>query len=127
MRGQRFQIVGLVRDARYRYLRQPILAVAYTPFHRIDEAGTMLGGTIVVRTSGSNPLALASLLRKEVSRARPEFRVSNILTERSLSRRKPSANGDARAVLRGARAWERLWALRSVWQRRDISKPCSTE
>jgi putative ABC transport system permease protein len=84
MRGQRFQIVGLVRDARYRYLRQPVLPVAYTPFHRMDDKGTMLGGTFVVRTSSRNPLALASILRREVSRARPEFRVSNIRTQKEL-------------------------------------------
>jgi predicted permease len=84
MRGQRFQIVGLVRDARYRYLRQPVVPVAYTPFHRLDDKGTMLGGTFVVRTSSPNPLALASILRREVSRARPEFRVSNIRTQKEL-------------------------------------------
>jgi predicted permease len=84
MRGQRFQIVGLVRDARYRYLRQPVVPVAYTPFHRIEDNGTMLGGTFVVRTSSPNPLALASILRREVPRARPEFRVSNIRTQKEL-------------------------------------------
>jgi predicted permease len=84
MRGQRFQIVGLVRDARYRYLRQPVVPVAYTPFHRMDDKGTMLGGTFVVRTSSPNPLALAAILRREVSRARPEFRVSNIRTQKDL-------------------------------------------
>ena len=84
MRGQRFQIVGLVRDARYRYLRQPVLPVAYTPFHRLGDGGTMLGGTFIVRTSSPNPLAIASILRREVSRARPEFRVSNIRTQKEL-------------------------------------------
>jgi predicted permease len=84
MRGQRFQIVGLVGNVRYRYIRQPVLPVAYTPFNRLDDKGTMLGGTFIVRTSGPNPLALASILRREVSRARPEFRVSNIRTQQSL-------------------------------------------
>jgi len=60
------------------------LPVAYTPFHRIDDKGTMLGGTFVVRTGSRNPLALASILRREVSRARPEFRVSNIRTQMEL-------------------------------------------
>ena len=84
MRGQKFQIVGLVHDARYRYLRQTVLPVAYTPFRRTEAKGTMQGGTLVVRTSASNPLALASLLRKEIPRIRPEFRVSNIRTEQEL-------------------------------------------
>src|SRR5260370_7261642 len=80
MRGQKFQIVGLVHDARYRYLRQTVLPVAYTPFRRTDAKGTMQGGTLVVRTSTSNPLALASILRNEIPRTRPEFRVSNMPT-----------------------------------------------
>jgi predicted permease len=85
MRGQRFQIVGLIRDARYRYLRQSNLPVAYTPFNRIDDNGKLLGGTFIVRTFTSNPLALASILRREVSRARPEFRVGTIRTQQELN------------------------------------------
>ena len=84
MRGQKFQIVGLVRDARYRYLRQDVLPVAYTPFRRTDAKGTMQGGTLVVRTSTSNPLALASILRNEIPRIHPEFRVSNMRTQQEL-------------------------------------------
>ena len=84
MRGQRFQIVGLVHDVRYRYLRQPVLPVAYTPFHRLDEKGTMLGGTFIVRTSNPNPFALASILSREVTRAAPEFRVGSIRAEDEL-------------------------------------------
>lgn len=37
-----------------------------------------------MRTSTANPLALASTLRQEVKRARPEFRVSNIRTQQEL-------------------------------------------
>ncbi len=44
----------------------------------------MLGGTFVVRTSGANSLALASILRREVAEARPEFRVSAIRTQEAL-------------------------------------------
>jgi predicted permease len=85
MRGQRFQIVGIVRDARYRYLRQPPLPVAYTPFNRPGNGGcTMQGGTLVVRTYGSNPLALAATLRSEIPKAQPGFRVSNIRPQTEL-------------------------------------------
>ena len=84
MRGQKFQIVGLVHDARYRYLRQTVLPVAYTPFRRTDAKGTMQGGTLVVRTATSNPLALASILRNEIPRTRPEFRVGNMRTQQEL-------------------------------------------
>ena len=85
MSHQSFQIVGLVRDARYRYLRQPVLPVAYTPFRRLDAKGTMQGGTFVVRTTVSNPLTLAPLLRREIPHTRPEFRVSNVRTQQELT------------------------------------------
>src|SRR5204862_3213099 len=68
MRGQKFQIIGLVGDAHYRNLRQPVLPVAYTPFRRADARGAMQGGTLVVRTAASNPLTLASILRNEIPR-----------------------------------------------------------
>ncbi len=65
-------------------MRQAILPVAYTPFNRLGLGGRLLGGTFIVRTASSNPLALASILRQEVSRARPEFRVSNIRTQKEV-------------------------------------------
>ena len=37
-----------------------------------------------MRTASANPLVLASTLRREVPRARPEFRVSNIRTQAEL-------------------------------------------
>ena len=81
----RFEIVGYVKDARSRdNLRFPIRPTVYVPFRAADAAGTpqMRGrGTFVVRTSSENPLALASLLRQEVTRARPEFYVNNIRTQ----------------------------------------------
>jgi putative ABC transport system permease protein len=81
----RIEIVGLVRDARSRdNMRQPIRPTAYIPFQSIDAKGALrpLGrGTLVVRTASANPLALASILRREVPRARSEFRVSNIHTQ----------------------------------------------
>jgi hypothetical protein len=75
---QRFQIVGLARDARYRYLREGFLPVAYVPFRGGDR------GTFIVRTVSANPLAMASILRQEIPKARPEFRVSNIRTQKEL-------------------------------------------
>ncbi len=84
MRGQRFQIVGLVGNVGYRFLRRPGLPVAFTPFNTMDGVGTMLGGTFVLRTSGPNPRALASILSRDVSRARAEFRVSTVRTQEEL-------------------------------------------
>ena len=85
----RCQIVGLVADARYRNMREPITPTAYVPFHGIDSSGAWQprsAGTLIVRTSSSNPAALASLLRQEVTRARPEFLVSNVRTQTELNR-----------------------------------------
>ena len=87
--SSRYQVVGLVRDAPYRSMREPILPVAYVPFHAVDAQGVaqpLRQATFIVRTSGANPLALASVLRREVPRARPEFRVSNIRTQEELVR-----------------------------------------
>jgi predicted lysophospholipase L1 biosynthesis ABC-type transport system permease subunit len=83
----RIQVVGVVRDARYRNMREPITPTAYVPFHSTDAKGVLqpkLTGTFVVRTSISNPMALAPILRREISRARPEFRVSNIRTQQEI-------------------------------------------
>jgi ABC-type antimicrobial peptide transport system permease subunit len=41
-------------------------------------------GTFGVRTSATNPLSLAALLRQEVARANPEFRVSTLHTQQEL-------------------------------------------
>jgi predicted permease len=84
-----YQIVGFVRDARSRdNLRHPIRPTAYVPFHAIDANGALQAcsrGTFVVRTFGANPLSLAPLLRQEVPRAQPEFRVSNIRTQTEIN------------------------------------------
>ena len=83
------KVVGIVRDAPYRSMREPILPVVYVPFHRIDEHGALQSvrdATFIVRTASANPLALASILCREVPRARPEFRVSNIRTQADLVR-----------------------------------------
>ncbi len=87
MKGMKFQIVGLVGDARYRYLREPVLPTAYLPVHRLDPNGglqTIVQGTFTIRTSSANPLALASTLRREITRARPGFWVSAIRTTNEL-------------------------------------------
>jgi predicted permease len=85
----RYEISGVAADARYRDMRGPMTAVAYVGFHSTDAKGQpqpIRSATFVVRTSGANPLALASILRREVPRARPEFRVSNIRTQEEVNR-----------------------------------------
>ncbi|HEY3739570.1 MAG TPA: ABC transporter permease [Bryobacteraceae bacterium] len=84
----RFEIVGLVPDARYRdNLRLPIRPTFYPPINSANPQGEprpRQRGTFVVQTSGADPLALASILRSEVSRANSEFRVSNIRTQNEI-------------------------------------------
>jgi len=80
-------IVGLVRDARYSRMNEQTKPVGYIPFHRNSAQGEsrpIRSATIVVRTTGANPLALASVLRREVPRIRSEFRVSNLHTQQEL-------------------------------------------
>ena len=84
-----YQVVGLVRDAPYRSLREPTPPTAYVPFTEIDSQGAVRpksGATLIVRSSGANPLALASLLHQEIPRARSEFRVTNIRSQMDLVR-----------------------------------------
>jgi len=76
---ERYQIVGLVGDARYRNMRESIQPTAYFPFQ-----GAYGRATFLIRTASQNPLAMASALRLEVPRARPGFRVSNIQTQTAL-------------------------------------------
>jgi putative ABC transport system permease protein len=84
----RYEIVGLVGDVRYRNLREPILPQLYVPFHAVDNNGASRKrgeGILFVRTSSLNPRSLASVLRQEVPRARPEFRVSRIRTQLEIN------------------------------------------
>ncbi len=84
-----YLVVGVVRDAPYRSMREPILPVAYVPFQGIDSKGVVRpihDATFMVRTSGPNPNALASTLRREVPKARAGFRVSRIRAQADLVR-----------------------------------------
>ncbi len=84
----RFHVVGVVGNARYRNLREPFTPTAYVPFHSTDAHGVLRPQrkeTFVVRTSGANPLAMASTFRQEVSRTAPQFRVTNIRTQSQIN------------------------------------------
>jgi predicted permease len=83
-----FQIVGLVGDARYRNMREPLTPTAYVPFQAVGASGGLQPTskeTYIVRTAGANPLALAGTLRQEISWARPEFRVSRVRTQQEIN------------------------------------------
>jgi putative ABC transport system permease protein len=81
-----YQIIGVVRDARYRNIRENALPVAYLPFlsTNVDPWWSAGGATLLVRTTAPNPLALASTLRQAVPQFRAEFRVSNIRTQKEI-------------------------------------------
>ena len=84
----RYRIVGVTADARYRGMREAIPPVAYVPFTSVDQKGMLAPksrGTFIVRTTGADPLPIAPQLRREVTRARPEFRVSTIQTQTALN------------------------------------------
>jgi predicted permease len=79
------KIVGVVGDARYTDMRGPIPPTAYVPFRSLDPNGPPRStADLVVRTTTANPLVLASILRRELSRANPGLRVSNTLTQQEL-------------------------------------------
>lgn len=79
---ERFQVVGMAADARYRNMREPITPTAYSP---IQSAAPRSGATFLVRTASPNSMSLAPLLRREVTRARSEFRVSNVQTQLQIN------------------------------------------
>lgn len=74
----RQHIVGLVNDVRYEQLREDLHPVVFVPMEGES------WGTFEVRVSGNHPGSLTSLLRTEVSRARPDFRVASINTQSAL-------------------------------------------
>lgn len=76
----RYVIVGYVRDARYRNMREPIRPTVYVPFDGPN------WGTFAVRTAAADPTAFALPLRSAVSEARPEFRVVNTGLQTELVR-----------------------------------------
>jgi putative ABC transport system permease protein len=85
--GANFQIVGVVRDARYQEIRGATLPVVYLPFYAATPDGTAAKeqhATFLVRAASENPLALASTLRQAVPQVRAELRVSNLRTQQEI-------------------------------------------
>jgi len=81
------RVIGVVPDAAYSSLHEPILPVAYVPFRKLDENGAINradGGTFLLRTSGINPLSLATTLRRLVAKTNPAYRVNNVQTQQEL-------------------------------------------
>jgi putative ABC transport system permease protein len=87
VRGELFapmEIVGLVRDATYSNVREPLRPTVYVP------GDSRPARTFIVRTA-SDPLTLAPAMRGEISRLRPDMRIESIgrhsaLVERQMIR-----------------------------------------
>jgi hypothetical protein len=72
----------------YRNVREPIVPVAYVPFRGIAADGSLQprgDAAFIVRTRQSDPLAMASVLRQEVTRGRRELRVSSVRTQAEIN------------------------------------------
>jgi len=85
--GERFEIVGIVADAKYANVRELAQPVAYFPFAGLNKEGgpsPRASATMVLRGADPNPLALASSLRQSLASARADIRLSNIRTQQSL-------------------------------------------
>ena len=81
------QVIGVVPDATYYSIHEPIYPVAYVPFRQLNSRGAVdlvFDGTFLLRTSGINPLSLASTLRHLVAQINPAYRVSNVQTQQEL-------------------------------------------
>lgn len=79
-----YEIVGLCGDAAFHELREPMPPQAYFPYSSVNSSGQLQSNgdaIIMLRTSVSDPMSLAAVLRREVPAGRAEFRVSNLLTQ----------------------------------------------
>lgn len=84
-----YRIVGVVQDTPYRSIHEPTLPVVFVPFLTMDSKGLPApwrAATFLVRTRTAEPMSMASVLRREVPRARSEFRVSNVVAQSELVR-----------------------------------------
>jgi predicted permease len=81
----RYEIVGVVRNARYRNAREAMTPTAYVPLSVVSAGALrpLAQATLVVRTSGADPTALVPVLRRAV-RARSAFRVSDVRTQQAI-------------------------------------------
>ncbi|HEU4414235.1 MAG TPA: ADOP family duplicated permease [Candidatus Angelobacter sp.] len=83
-----FQIVGLCGDVAYLNVREPMPPQAYFPFRSLDSSGQLQAkrsGVILVRTSASDPMAMAGVLPREVRAGRAEFRLSDLQTQTEIN------------------------------------------
>ena len=80
-------VVGLVADARYRDLREPVPPVAYVPFRDTLADGVLrprLNAAFLVRTTTSDVQALTAAIRRRVGEQAPALAVSSVRTQEAV-------------------------------------------
>src|SRR5882672_41631 len=78
--GFNMEIVGVVKDTKYRSLREQVGPMFYVPFYQLGGQGQM---TLVVRTAG-DPTAAAAAVQREaqaLDSAMPVFAVETVATQ----------------------------------------------
>jgi ABC-type antimicrobial peptide transport system permease subunit len=65
-------------------MREPITPTAYIPILS-PPPDALRSATFLIKTTLPNPLAMAPLIRREVTRARPEIAVSNVRTQLEIN------------------------------------------
>jgi predicted permease len=81
-----YAIIGIVRNARYRNMREPMTPTAYIPMTALSATGTprpLAMATFAVRTTAADPATLVPALR-QVVQAKPGFRVTNAQTQQEI-------------------------------------------
>jgi predicted permease len=84
----RVTIVGMVGDARYQNLRDPVPPTVYVPFSAVGASGApeaISWATFIARTSAADPLSMAPIIRQTVNRLRSDFRISTMRTQTALN------------------------------------------
>lgn len=79
-----FEVVGLCGDVPFHDIREPMPPQAYVPFREVNASGQPQAENdleIMVRTSVSDPMSMAAVLRREVPAGRSEFHVADLLTQ----------------------------------------------
>ena len=76
LKGRSFQVVGVVRDAKYKSLREPTQRAFFVSFFQ-DPAGGPL--TFLLRATG-NPTGLAGMIQREVRELNPRLQVVGLKT-----------------------------------------------
>jgi predicted permease len=78
--GLNMEVVGVVKDTKYRSLREQVGPMLYLPFYQVGGQGQM---TLVVRTAG-DPTAVAAAVQREaraLDNAMPVFAVETVATQ----------------------------------------------